>query len=279
MLRCGRFSLPLDRPLLMGVVNVTPDSFSDGGDFADAAAASAHARRLAAEGADILDIGGESTRPGAAPVSEDEELERVLPVLEALRDIPVPVSVDTRRARVMREVLAAGASMINDIEALQGSGAIEALASAAARGCAVCLMHMQGAPATMQQDPHYDDVVADVKAFLAARVAASEAAGISRDRIVADPGFGFGKTVAHNLTLLARLGEFQALGVPVTAGLSRKSMLGAVTGRPVNDRLAASVAAALLAAQAGARILRVHDVKETRDALAVWQAVRAAQQS
>jgi dihydropteroate synthase len=277
MLRCGRFSLPLDRPLLMGVVNVTPDSFSDGGDFADATAASAHARRLAAEGADILDIGGESTRPGAAAVSEDEELERVLPVLEALRDVAVPVSVDTRRARVMREALAAGASMINDIEALQSSGAMEAVAGAAARGCAVCLMHMKGTPATMQQEPHYDDVVAEVRAFLAARIAAAEAAGIARDRIVADPGFGFGKTVAHNLTLLARLGEFEALGVPVAAGLSRKSTLGAVTGRPVNERLAASVAAALLAAQAGARILRVHDVKETRDALAVWQAVRATQ--
>jgi dihydropteroate synthase len=278
MLRCGRFSLPLDRPLLMGVVNVTPDSFSDGGDFADAAAASAHARRLAAEGADILDIGGESTRPGAAPVSEDEELERVLPVLEALRDVAVPVSVDTRRARVMREALAAGASMINDIEALQSPGAMAAVAGAAARGCAVCLMHMQGKPATMQQEPHYEDVVAEVRAFLAGRIAAARAGGIARERIVADPGFGFGKTVAHNLTLLARLGEFEALGVPIAAGLSRKSTLGAVTGRPVNERLAASVAAALLAAQAGARILRVHDVKETRDALAVWQAMRSAQQ-
>ena len=274
MLRCGRFSLPLDRPLLMGVVNVTPDSFSDGGDFADAAAASAHARRLAAEGADLLDIGGESTRPGAPAVSEDEELERVLPVLEALRDIPVPVSVDTRRARVMREALAAGASMINDIEALQSPGALEALA---ARGCAVCLMHMQGRPATMQQDPHYNDVVSEVKAFLAERIAAAERAGIARNRLVADPGFGFGKSAVHNLQLLARLDELQALGVPIMAGLSRKSVLGAVTGRPVTERLAASVAAALLAAQAGATILRVHDVKETRDALAVWQAMRAAQ--
>lgn len=275
MLRCGRFSLPLDRPLLMGVVNVTPDSFSDGGDFADAAAASAHARRLAAEGADILDIGGESTRPGAPAVSEDEELERVLPVLDALRDVAVPVSVDTRRARVMREALAAGASMINDIEALQSPGAMEVMAALASKGCAVCLMHMQGKPATMQQDPHYDDVVSEVRAFLAERIAAAERAGISRDRIVADPGFGFGKTAAHNLAVLARLGELQALGVPIMAGLSRKSVLGAVTGRPVTERLAASVAAALLAAQAGATILRVHDVKETRDALAVWQAMRA----
>jgi dihydropteroate synthase len=259
----------------MGVVNVTPDSFSDGGDFADAAAASAHARRLAAEGADILDIGGESTRPGAPAVSEDEELERVLPVLDALRDVAVPVSVDTRRARVMREALAAGASMINDIEALQSPGAMEVMAALASKGCAVCLMHMQGKPATMQQDPHYDDVVSEVRAFLAERIAAAERAGISRDRIVADPGFGFGKTAAHNLAVLARLGELQALGVPIMAGLSRKSVLGAVTGRPVTERLAASVAAALLAAQAGATILRVHDVKETRDALAVWQAMRA----
>jgi dihydropteroate synthase len=258
----------------MGVVNVTPDSFSDGGDFADAAAASAHARRLAAEGADILDIGGESTRPGAPVVSEDEELERVLPVLEALRDVAVPVSVDTRRARVMREALAAGASMINDIEALQSPGAMEAIA---AKGCAVCLMHMQGKPATMQQDPHYDDVVSEVRSFLGERIAAAERSGISRNRLVADPGFGFGKTPAHNLVLLARLAEFRALGVPIMAGLSRKSVLGAVTGRPVTERLAASVAAALLAAQAGATILRVHDVKETRDALAVWQAMRAAQ--
>jgi dihydropteroate synthase len=257
----------------MGVVNVTPDSFSDGGDFADAAAASAHARRLAAEGADILDIGGESTRPGAPAVSEDEELERVLPVLEALRDVAVPVSVDTRRARVMREALAAGASMINDIEALQSPGVLEAIA---AKGCAVCLMHMQGKPATMQQDPHYDDVVSEVRSFLGERIAAAERAGISRNRLVADPGFGFGKTAAHNLVLLARLAEFRALGVPIMAGLSRKSVLGAVTGRPVTERLAASVAAALLAAQAGATILRVHDVKETRDALAVWQAMRAA---
>jgi dihydropteroate synthase len=265
------------RTWVMGVLNVTPDSFSDGGAFGDAAAAIAHARRLAAEGADILDIGGESTRPGAAPVSEDEELKRVLPVLESLCDAPLPVSVDTRRARVMREALAAGASMINDIEALRSPCAMEAVASASAKGCAVCLMHMQGAPATMQQAPHYDDVVGEVRTFLAARIAAAEAAGIARERIVADPGFGFGKTAAHNLALLARLGEFAALGVPILAGLSRKSTLGAITGRPVTERLAASVAAALLAAQAGARILRVHDVKETRDALAVWQAVRAAQ--
>jgi dihydropteroate synthase len=277
-LRCGRYALAQDRPLLMGVLNVTPDSFSDGGRFYDRAramvdreAAIAHARRLVAEGADLLDIGGESSRPGAAPVGEDEELERVLPVLEALQDLSVPLSVDTRRPRVMREALAAGASMINDIEALEAPGALEAVAAAS---CGVCLMHKKGDPATMQRDPAYSDVVAEVKAYLAARIAACEAAGIARARIVADPGFGFGKTAAHNLELLRRLAEFAGLGVPVASGWSRKSTLGEITGRPVGERLAASLAAALLSAQAGATILRVHDVKETRDALAVWQAMR-----
>jgi dihydropteroate synthase len=270
-LRCGRFSLALGRPLLMGVLNVTPDSFSDGGRYLEREAAIAHARRMVADGADIVDVGGESTRPGARPVSEDEELERVLPVLEALRELPVPLSVDTRRARVMREALAAGASMVNDVEALEAPGALEAVA---ASGCGVCLMHKKGDPATMQDNPVYADVVAEVKAYLAARVAAAEAAGIARERIVADPGFGFGKTAAHNLELLRRLGELADLGVPIAAGLSRKSTLGAITGRPAAERLAASVAAALLAAQAGATILRVHDVRETRDALALWLAVR-----
>lgn len=271
ILRCGRYALAQDRPLLMGVLNVTPDSFSDGGRFLGLDAAIAHARRLAAEGADILDIGGESSRPGAAPVGEGEELERVLPVLEGLRDVSVPLSVDTRRPRVMREALAAGASMINDIEALEAPGALEAVA---ASPCGVCLMHKKGDPATMQRDPSYADVVAEVKAYLAARIAACEAAGIARERIVADPGFGFGKTAAHNLELLRRLPEFQDLGVPIASGWSRKSSLGAITGRPAGERLAGSLAAALLSAQAGATILRVHDVRETRDALAVWQAVR-----
>lgn len=270
-LRCGRFALALERPLVMGVLNVTPDSFSDGGRYLKREAAIAHARGMVAEGADIVDVGGESTRPGARPVSEDEELERVLPVLEALRELPVPLSVDTRRPRVMREALAAGASMVNDVEALAAPGALEAVA---ASGCGVCLMHKKGDPATMQDNPRYADVVAEVKAYLAARIAAAEAAGIARERIVADPGFGFGKTAAHNLELLRRLGEFADLGVPIAAGLSRKSTLGAITGRPAAQRLAASVAAALLAAQAGATILRVHDVRETRDALAVWLAVR-----
>jgi dihydropteroate synthase len=231
----------------------------------------AHGRRLLEEGADILDIGGESSRPGAQAVAEQEELNRVVPVLKALRD--VPVSVDTRRPSVMRAVLAEGASMINDIEALSAPGALEAVA---ASDCAVCLMHKKGDPATMQQAPRYDDVVEEVKAFLSSRIAVCEKAGIPRARITIDPGFGFGKTVAHNLVLLKRLPELAALGFPVVAGWSRKSMLGAITGRPVAERLAASLAAALLAVQHGAKILRVHDVRETRDALAVIQALGKA---
>jgi len=271
ILRCGRYALAQGRPLLMGVLNVTPDSFSDGGRFLGREWAIAHGRQLVADGADVLDVGGESSRPGATPVGEDEELGRVLPVLEALRDLPVPLSVDTRRPRMMRAALAAGASMINDIEALEAPGALEAVA---ASSCAVCLMHKKGDPATMQQDPSYDDVVAEVKAYLAGRIAACEAAGIARERIFADPGFGFGKSVEHNLALLRRLAEFTELGVPIASGWSRKSTLGAITGRPAGERLAGSLAAALLSVQAGATILRVHDVKETRDALAVWLALR-----
>jgi dihydropteroate synthase len=255
----------------MGVVNVTPDSFSDGGRFLDPATAIEHGRRLLEEGADLLDIGGESSRPGARAVPEQEELDRVLPVLRALKDSPV--SVDTRRPRVMREALEAGASMINDIEALAAPGALDAVADS---DCAVCLMHKQGDPATMQQDPRYTDVVGEVRQFLATRIAACEIAGIERDRITVDPGFGFGKTAEHNFALLKRLPELVALGVPVVAGWSRKSTLGAVTGRPVGERLAASIAAALLAVQHGATILRVHDVRETRDALAVLGALERA---
>ncbi|HLX82186.1 MAG TPA: dihydropteroate synthase [Burkholderiales bacterium] len=251
----------------MGVVNVTPDSFSDGGKFLDPQAAIAHGRRLIEEGADILDIGGESSRPGAQVVAEREELDRVVPVLKALKD--VPVSVDTRRPSVMRAVLAEGASMINDIEALTAPGALDAVADG---DCAVCLMHKKGDPATMQQDPSYGDVVAEVSEYLRTRVAACEIAGIERDRITIDPGFGFGKTVQHNFSLLKRLPELAVLGLPVAAGWSRKSTLGAVTGRPVTERLAASLTAALLALQGGATILRVHDVKETRDVVAIWQA-------
>ncbi|MGE5130256.1 MAG: dihydropteroate synthase [Sphingomonadaceae bacterium] len=273
MLRCGRYSLPLDRPLLMGVVNVTPDSFSDGGRFIDRAAALAHARRLIEEGADLIDIGGESTRPGAQPVSEQEELARVLPVLEALAGGRVPVSVDTRRPAVMREALAHGASMINDVEALSAPGALEAVAST---NCAVCLMHKRGDPATMQRDPRYGEVVSEVAEYLAGRIATVRAAGIGADRIVADPGFGFGKTLAHNLALLKRLPELARLEVPLLVGWSRKSSLGALTGRAVEDRLAGSLAAALLALLGGAKILRVHDVKETRDVILVWEAWRKA---
>jgi dihydropteroate synthase len=270
-LRCGRFALPLDRALVMGVVNVTPDSFSDGGRFLDPEAAVAHACRLVADGADIVDIGGESTRPGAAPTDEREELERILPVIERMRD--VPVSVDTRRPGVMRAALAAGASMVNDVEALTAPGALEVVA---ASDCAVCLMHKKGEPTTMQDDPSYGDVVGEVGDFLAGRIAACEHAGVARERLVADPGFGFGKTVEHNLTLLRRLPELARLGVPLAAGWSRKSSLGRITGRDAAGRLPASLAAALLALLGGARILRVHDVKETRDAVLVWDAWRKA---
>jgi dihydropteroate synthase len=271
VLRCGRFAFPLDKPLVMGVVNVTPDSLSDGGRYFDARAAVDHARRLAEEGADILDVGGESTRPGAAPVGEADELSRVLPVLEKLTDFCV--SVDTRRPTVMRAALAGGASMINDIQALQAPGAIEAVRDDA---CAVCLMHMKGQPATMQREPHYDDVVAEVQRFLGERVRACEAAGIARARLVVDPGFGFGKTAQHNLALLRSLEKFKELGVPLLAGLSRKSTVGRITGRAVDERLAGSLAMALLALERGAKIVRAHDVGETKDVIAVWQAFSQA---
>ncbi len=273
MWHCGKFHFDLARPLVMGIVNVTPDSFSDGGHHASTAAAIAHARQLIQEGVDILDIGGESTRPGAPSVSEQEELDRVLPVIEGLRGISIPISIDTYKPEVMRAALAAGASMVNDINALQETAALDAVAGSDA---AVCLMHKQGTPQNMQQQPQYQNVVAEVSAFLRERVAAAEAAGIARERIVVDPGFGFGKTLAHNLDLLRGLDAFSALGVPLLAGLSRKSMLGAITGREVGDRVEASVAAALLAVQRGASIVRVHDVRETVDALKVWDAVRGA---
>jgi len=255
----------------MGVVNVTPDSFSDGGLHADTRAAIAHALRLVEEGADIVDLGGESTRPGAAAVALEEERRRVLPVLEALAGATVPVSVDTRKPELMREAIAAGASMVNDVTALSSPRALQALAGTSV---GVCLMHMQGEPGTMQANPSYGDVVREVRNYLAARVAAAQAAGIARERIVADPGFGFGKTLEHNLELLRALGEFRSLGVALLAGLSRKAMLGRLTGREPRDRVHASVAAALVAVQNGAHIVRVHDVAATRDALAVWNAVR-----
>lgn len=267
-LQCGRFRLSLERPLIMGVVNITPDSFSDGGRFLDPAAAIAHARKLIGEGADLIDLGAESSRPGAAEVSAEEELRRLLPVLRGLRDLPL--SVDTVKPEVMRVALAEGAAMINDINALRAPGALAAVAAADA---AVCLMHMQGSPGTMQEHPSYTDVVAEVKAFLQERIDSVCAAGIALERVVIDPGFGFGKTLEHNLELLRRLREFAALGVPLLAGWSRKSSLGKITGKPADDRLAASIAAALIAAQNGAAILRVHDVAATRDALSVFAAV------
>ena len=275
---CGRYRLSLDRPLVMGVLNITPDSFADGGVFLDLNDATDRIRQMLGEGADIVDIGGESTRPGAAPTPEASELERVIPLLENIRLAcdarGVPISVDTRKPVVMRAAIAAGASMINDINALRAPGAIEALSEGSA---AVCLMHMQGEPATMQQSATYDDVVADVAAFLAERASACVAAGIDRARIVLDPGFGFGKTVEHNLTLLRRLSEIAALGYPLLAGLSRKSTIGVLTGRNVDDRMAGSVAAALAAVARGAGIVRVHDVRETADALKVWRAVQGEQ--
>jgi dihydropteroate synthase len=255
----------------MGVVNATPDSFSDGGRFSTPADAVGHARRLMEEGADIIDVGGESSRPGAAPVAADEELARVLPVVQALRDAPVPVSVDTVKPAVMRAAIDAGAAMVNDITALVEP---EALQAVAASDCGVCLMHMQGEPRTMQESPSYGDVVREVHDFLAQRVAAAQRAGIARDRIVVDPGFGFGKTLEHNLELLRHLAEFRAIGVPILAGWSRKASLGRITGRPPEERLAGSLAAALIAVNNGAQIVRVHDVAATRDALAVWRAVQ-----
>jgi dihydropteroate synthase len=271
-LRCGPHTLDLTRPRVMGILNVTPDSFSDGGRFASREAALNCARAMAAEGADLIDVGGESTRPGAAPVSVQEELDRVIPVIEALAgDLPVPVSVDTSKPEVMRAAVAAGAGLINDVAALRRPGA---LAAAAALGVPVCLMHMQGEPGTMQHDPTYGDVVGEVAAFLAARVAACEAAGIARGRLLVDPGFGFGKTLVHNLALLRGLPRLAALGLPVLAGLSRKSMIGALLGNvPVGGRLHGSVAAALLAVERGAAIVRVHDVGPTVQALRILAAV------
>jgi dihydropteroate synthase len=270
---CGRFRLPLDRPLVMGVVNVTPDSFSDGGRYLQVDRAVEHARRLVAEGADILDIGGESTRPGASQVSPAVQIERVMPVLQALRDVTVPLSVDTSEPEVMRSALDEGVAIINDVRALGVPGA---LAQMARSDCGVVLMHMQGTPQTMQIDPSYGDVVAEVGDFLRARRDEAVRGGVAPERIALDPGFGFGKRGAHNRLLLAHLGGLLALGRPLLVGLSRKASLGEMTGRPVGERLIPSVVAALLAVQAGARIVRAHDVGETRDAIAVWEAVRSA---
>jgi dihydropteroate synthase len=273
-LDCNGRELRLDRPRVMGIVNVTPDSFSDGGRHATVDAAVAHALRLAEEGADVLDVGGESTRPGAEDVPLEEELRRVIPVIERLaRETALPISVDTSKPEVMRAAVDAGAGMINDVYALRREGALDI---AAACGVPVVLMHMQGEPRTMQEAPQYEDVVAEVHRFLAERIFAAEMAGIPKKRIVIDPGFGFGKTREHNLALLAQLARFGELGVPVLAGLSRKRTIGELTGRTTPaERVHGSVAAALIAAQRGARLLRVHDVAATVDALKVWDAVAA----
>jgi len=270
-LECGARQVDLSRTAVMGILNVTPDSFSDGGAWRETSAAVARGERLAAEGADIIDVGGESTRPGAAPVPVHLEIERVVPVIERLaRLVDVPVSIDTSKPEVMQAAVAAGATLINDVQALRAPGAAALVAELAVP---VCLMHMRGAPRTMQHNPVYTDVVGEVRAFLAERFEAAHAAGIPREQIVLDPGFGFGKTVAHNLALLRGLEDINALGCPVLVGLSRKSMIGALLDLPVTDRLHASVALALIAARNGAAIVRVHDVRATREALRTWEAV------
>ncbi|HEU4991224.1 MAG TPA: dihydropteroate synthase [Luteimonas sp.] len=273
-LDCAGRTVTLDRPRVMGIVNVTPDSFSDGGAHASADAAVAHGLKLAEEGADILDVGGESTRPGADDVPEEEELRRVVPVIERLaKQVAIPISIDTSKPGVMRAAVAAGAGMINDVYALRRDGALDA---AAGLGVPVVLAHMLGEPRSMQDAPRYDDVVAEVHRFLAERIFAAEMAGIAKRNVVVDPGFGFGKTRDHNLLLLAQLERFTELGVPVLAGLSRKRTIGELTGREdPRERIHGSVAAHVIAAQRGARLLRVHDVAATVDALAVWTAVAA----
>ncbi len=265
---CGLYRFDLSRPLVMGILNVTPDSFSDGGMYSKRDVAISRAMQLIEEGADIIDVGGESTRPGAEPVSLQEELDRVLPVVEALKG--VPVSIDTFKPEVMKAGIALGAAMINDIDALQNPDAMDAVSRSDA---AVCLMHKKGSPKTMQHQPDYGDVVSEVMEFLKIRMDAALTSGIAPDRIVIDPGFGFGKTLEHNLKLLHNLAEFKKLNAPLLAGLSRKSMLGAITGQDAEHRMAASLAAALIAAERGAAILRVHDVRATVDAIKVWDAV------
>lgn len=276
-LDCAGRLLKLDRPCVVGIINVTPDSFSDGGEHASVKAAVAHGLRLVEEGADALDVGGESTRPGAADVPLEEELRRVIPVIERLaKQVLVPISIDTSKPEVMRAAVAAGAGMVNDVRALGGDGSLEAVAEL---GVPVVLMHMLGEPRSMQDAPHYDDVIAEVHRFLAERIFTAEMAGIAKKNIVIDPGFGFGKTLEHNLALLAGLGRFGDLGVPVMAGLSRKKSIGALTGHAdPQARVHGSVAAHLIAAQRGAMLLRVHDVAATVDALKVWNAVAAIPQ-
>lgn len=265
---CGRFEFDLERPLVMGIVNITPDSFSDGGQHADADSAITHARKLVSEGAHILDLGAESTRPGAEPVPAEQELARLLPVIEGLRDCGVPLSVDTFKPEVMRAVLDAGADMINDVYGFRQPGAIEAVAGSR---CGLCIMHMKGEPRTMQDAPEYSDLLGEIGVFLGARAQRLRAAWVDPRRIVLDPGFGFGKTAEQNYQLLRRLSSLRVSSYPLLVGLSRKSMIGAVTGRAVQDRLAGSIAGALASVARGASIVRVHDVAETVDALKVWQ--------
>jgi dihydropteroate synthase len=270
-LDCAGRELVLDQPRIAGIVNVTPDSFSDGGKFFDAQRAVEQGLKLVDEGADLLDIGGESTRPGAEPVSAQDEIARVVPVIEALvKQTSVPIAIDTSKPEVMRAAVAAGVGFINDVRALREEGALDA---AAELKVPVCLMHMQGEPRTMQDEPHYFEVVEEVKRFLTDRIFSCELVGIEKKRIVIDPGFGFGKSLEHNLALLRGLDQIVAIGVPVLAGLSRKAMIGALTGREIGERAVGSATAALIAVQKGALIVRVHDVAATRDALAVWQGV------
>ena len=272
-LDCNDIPLNLDEPRVMGVLNVTPDSFSDGGRFDRPDAAIDGAAAMVRDGAAIVDVGGESTRPGAEPVPVQQELDRVIPVVEALRArLPVPISVDTSKPEVIREAARAGAGLINDVYGLRREGAVEAAREA---GVPVCLMHMQGEPQTMQERPHYDDVVAEVEGFLTARIAACEAGGIPRGRLLADPGFGFGKELEHNLRLLHELPRLQQLGVPLLVGMSRKRMIGEVLDAPLAERLHGSVAVATLAGWLGAAVVRAHDVRPTVEALAMVAAVRA----
>ncbi|MNR77941.1 Dihydropteroate synthase [compost metagenome] len=273
-LQCGRYRLPVDaaaRPLVMGILNITPDSFSDGGQYHMLDTALSHAEAMIAAGVDIIDIGGESSRPGSLAVSLKDELDRVMPLVYALRDCGKPLSIDTYKPEVMRETIAAGADMINDINGFRAPGALQAVADS---DCALCVMHMQNDPQSMQLQPHYDDVVLEVSEFLRERIVQMEQLGIARDRICIDPGLGFGKNLAHNIALLKNTAQMQAaLNAPMLIGLSRKTMIGAITDKPVEQRLAGSLAGALAAAAHGARIVRVHDVAETVDALRVWQAI------
>jgi dihydropteroate synthase len=279
--RCGRFLFDFNqrqRPVVMGILNATPDSFSDGGKFRTPTDAIAQAERMIAYGADIIDIGGESTRPGADPVELQEELDRVLPVINTLKDCGVALSIDTYKAETMRQALRAGVDCVNDIWALRQPGAVEAVLEndhdVSGKQCGLVLMHMQRDPQTMQFDPHYQDVISEVKVFLQERARLLEERGIAKNRIAVDPGFGFGKSLEHNLKMLADFDQFSELGYPVLAGISRKSMLGKLTGRDTNERVVPSIAAAILAAERGARIIRVHDVQETVDALKIWGAIQ-----